>query len=68
MFIVKNASKKYNSEYALHDVNLTIGKGMNFIIGSSGSGKTTLLKMISGMDSDFDGEVFYDDKSMKELS
>lgn len=68
MFHIKNASKKYNSEYALRNINLTIGKGMNFIIGSSGSGKTTLLKIISGMDSDFDGEAFYGDKSIKGLS
>lgn len=68
MFEIKNVSKKYNSEYALRDVNLTIGKGMNFIIGSSGSGKTTLLKIISGMENDFDGEVFYSSKNIKTLS
>ena len=44
MFEIKNVSKQYNGEFALKNISLTIGKGMNFIVGASGSGKTTLLK------------------------
>lgn len=68
MFEIKNVSKQYNGEFALLNTSLTIGKGMNFIVGASGSGKTTLLKIISGMEQDFDGEVYYCDKSIKELT
>ncbi|MGL4570704.1 MAG: ATP-binding cassette domain-containing protein [Clostridium sp.] len=68
MFRLKNITKKYNQNYALNDISLSIGKGMNFIIGASGSGKTTLLKIITGMESDFDGEVYYDDKNIKKLN
>lgn len=68
MFEIKNVSKQYNGEFALKNISLTIGKGMNFIVGASGSGKTTLLKIISGMEHDFDGEVFYYGKSVKTLS
>ncbi len=68
MFQIKNVSKKYKNEYALKDVTLDIGKGVNFIIGASGSGKTTLLKILSGMEQEFDGEVFYNDKKIKNLT
>ena len=68
MFEIKNVSKQYNGEIALQNISLTIGKGMYFIVGASGSGKTTLLKIISGMERDFDGEVYYCGKSIKSLS
>ncbi|MEG1027647.1 MAG: ABC transporter ATP-binding protein, partial [Oscillospiraceae bacterium] len=68
MFEIKNVSKQYNGEFALNNVSLNIGKGLNFIIGASGSGKTTLLKLISGMEQDFDGEISYCGKSIKTLS
>ncbi|WP_346886975.1 ABC transporter ATP-binding protein [Clostridium sp. UBA1056] len=68
MFNIKNVSKKYNGEFALNNVSLTIGKGLNFIVGASGSGKTTLLKIISGMEQHFDGNVFYCGKDIKALT
>lgn len=68
MFEIKNVSKKYTSEYAIKNLNLEIGKGLNFIIGPSGSGKTTLLKIISGMDNEFEGDVFYSGKSIKNIT
>ena len=68
MFEIRNVSRKFNAEYALRNVSLTISGGMNFIIGASGSGKTTLLRILTGMDQDFEGEVFYDKVSIKGLS
>lgn len=68
MFEIKNVSKKFGGEFALRDISMTIGKGLNFIIGASGSGKTTLLKIISGMEQEFDGEVFYCGQSIKALT
>lgn len=68
MFNIKNVLKKYNGEFALNNVSLTIGKGLNFIVGASGSGKTTLLKIISGMEQHFDGNVFYCGKDIKALT
>ena len=67
MFKLKNVTKKYNEEFALNDVSLTIRSGMNFIIGASGSGKSTLLKIISGIEKDFNGEVYYENKNIQEL-
>lgn len=68
MIEIKNVSKQYENEFALHDITMTIGNGMNFIIGSSGSGKTTLLKILSGMEQDFDGVVLYCGQNSEELS
>lgn len=68
MFELKNITKKYGDEFALRTISMTIGKGMNFVVGSSGSGKTTLLKIISGMEQDFDGDVFYCGQSIKTLT
>lgn len=68
MFEIKNVSKKYKNEYAVKNLNLEIGRGLNFIIGPSGSGKTTLLKIISGMENEFEGDVFYSGKSIKNLT
>ena len=37
------------------------------IVGPSGSGKSTLLSMLAGLDIPTDGEIYYDDKSIKEI-
>lgn len=68
MFEIRNVSKQYNGGYALNAISFTMGKGLNFIVGASGSGKTTLLKIISGMEQNFDGEVIYCGKSIKQLT
>lgn|GEM_PF-3586134 len=43
-------------------------KGLNFIYGPSGSGKTTLLNIISGMDQNFEGDVYFNNQSMKRFT
>lgn len=68
MFEIKCVSKQYHGEFALHDVTMNIGRGLNFIVGASGSGKTTLLKIISGLEQDFDGDVVYCEKHIKNLT
>lgn len=68
MFVIETVSKQYGPEYALHHVSMTIGKGMNFLVGASGSGKTTLLKLMSGMEGDFEGEISYRGKSIRDVS
>ncbi|EHF1194740.1 ATP-binding cassette domain-containing protein, partial [Enterococcus faecalis] len=43
-------------------------QGLNFIYGPSGSGKTTLLNIISGMDQNFQGEVYFNHQSIKNFT
>ncbi|QVK20942.1 ABC transporter ATP-binding protein [Mycoplasmatota bacterium] len=37
------------------------------ILGQSGSGKTTLLNLIGGLDSDFSGELLFDNKTIEDF-
>ena len=68
MLTIKNVKKEYNGVFALNGINLELNTGLNFILGPSGSGKSTLLKIISGMNQDFQGDVLYKGKSIKEFS
>ena len=60
---LQNISKSYYSEaavtQALRKINLTFDTGeFVAITGESGSGKSTLLRIIGGMDSFDEGEMF----------
>jgi len=52
----------------INGVSLVIEKG-EFVsmVGRSGSGKSTLLYLLSTLDRGFTGEVFYDERSVKEM-
>ena len=51
MIKIKNLSKKYNDQYVLKNINLTLpSKGLIGISGESGSGKSTFLNALSLMD------------------
>ncbi|MCX7681082.1 MAG: ATP-binding cassette domain-containing protein [Anaerolineae bacterium] len=53
---------------ALDHVNLTIPNGQTFaIVGPSGCGKSTLLRVVAGLDTDYSGHVFYDDRDMRDV-
>lgn len=68
MLILKNINKSFENVNVLKNVNVEFKNGMNFILGPSGSGKSTLLKIISGIDKDYQGEVFYKNHSIKEFN
>lgn len=55
---LKDLSITYN-EIILDKINLEIKKGEKILIkGSNGSGKTSLLRAISGLETDYSGEIF----------
>ncbi len=65
---VVNVSKKFKNSQVLNNINLEIDKtGIYAITGESGSGKTTLLNIITGYITDFEGDVLYGDKSIKQV-
>ncbi|MGO5076005.1 ABC transporter ATP-binding protein/permease [Clostridium sporogenes] len=68
MLSLKNIRKKFGNETVLKNLSVEFTGGLNFIIGPSGSGKSTLLKLISGMDNDFDGELLFKGKSLKDFT
>ena len=46
--IVQNVTKQYDTQLALNDVSLTIGKGeIVGLLGPNGAGKSTLMKIIT---------------------
>ncbi|WP_294342598.1 ABC transporter ATP-binding protein/permease [uncultured Clostridium sp.] len=71
---LKNINKRYtldNKEtfHVLKDINVSFSKGeLVSIIGESGSGKSTLMNLIGGLDSNFEGELFVNDKDINKFS
>jgi len=65
-----NVSYQYHSAptNAVSGVSCTFEPGHLYaIVGPSGSGKSTLLSMLAGLDLPTDGDIIYDEKSLKEL-
>lgn len=55
---IKQVSKDFSGVYALKNVNMLIRPGeVTAVIGENGAGKSTLMKIISGVHTDFEGEV-----------
>lgn len=62
-----NCSADYGQGNVLKNVSLTVQEGETLvIIGSSGCGKTTLLKLVNGLLSPAEGEIFIKGKKMEE--
>jgi multiple sugar transport system ATP-binding protein len=60
--IIKNATKRFGSFVAVETLDITIeDKGFVTLLGPSGCGKTTTLRMISGLESPTEGEIYIDD-------
>lgn len=65
----KGVSYAYdNNKKILENVDVTFSKGKFYtIIGPSGSGKTTFLSLASGLDKQNSGDIYYEDKNLKEI-
>lgn len=69
MIEIKNLYLKYIREYfALYDINLKIEKGERVaFIGDAHSGRTTLLRVIAGLEKFDSGEVFLNDREVRQI-
>ena len=55
--------------YALNDVSFQVGQGETVgIIGTNGSGKSTLIKIIMGIYSDYEGEIYINKINLKDIN
>ena len=69
MIDFKNASYSYTGGELLLDMSLKIASGaFYFITGPSGSGKTTFLNIIGLLDSEFEGNFYYNNKNISACS
>ena len=67
MIEYKNVVLRYTDTDILKDVNLRIEQGeFMVLVGPSGSGKTTMLKMINRLLEPTDGNIYMDEKRIKD--
>lgn len=65
---IRNLTRTIAGRNILEGIELELAEGEFFaLVGPSGSGKSTLLKMISGIDSPTQGEVWLDGKEITHL-
>ncbi len=64
-----NVYKSYGSKEVLTDNNLEVKKGeIHALVGKNGAGKTTLVKIISGVLTDYTGDIIFNGKNINKLS
>ena len=66
---IENLCKAFGTQNVLTNINISFpNKGMVAIVGQSGSGKSTLLNLISALDDDYSGKIYFKNKSIKTYS
>ena len=61
--VIKNLEKSFGDNKVINNFNISINDGEFIVlVGPSGCGKSTLLRMISGLESINQGEIFLDTK------
>lgn len=66
---VEHIGKRFGGVVALADVNLSIRKGETCcLVGENGSGKSTLIKIISGVYTPDEGDIYINDRHYKKLT
>jgi len=66
MLTAKNISKQFAGVTALKDVSITLQSGMvTAIIGENGAGKSTLMKILSGVHTQYGGDILLGGRPVK---
>ena len=66
--IIKNLEKSFGENKVINNFNIDIKDGEFIVlVGPSGCGKSTLLRMVSGLESIDQGEIFLDTKLINNL-
>ena len=65
---IKNVAKRFGDYQALSDINLEIAdQEFMVLLGASGCGKTTLLRIVAGLETQSEGEVWIGDRRIDHL-
>ena len=65
---LENLVKRYGSVQVLHGINLELEENeFTVLVGLSGCGKSTILRMIAGLETVTEGEIYVDDKPISHL-
>ena len=67
MIELKNVTKRYNDLVVLDNITLSLKSGLIGLCGKSGTGKSTLLNIISLLDEEYEGEVYYNSINLKNI-
>lgn len=63
---MRQVSKRFPGVLALDRVNLSAYRGeVHGIVGENGAGKTTLMKILSGVHTEYEGEIFLDGEPVR---
>jgi ribose transport system ATP-binding protein len=66
MLVAKNITKQFAGVTALNNVTIELYPGkVNAIIGENGAGKSTLMKILSGVYTDYQGSILYNDQTLR---
>ncbi len=68
---LRNVSFSYpgTKKKVLEHINLKIEAGRHYaIVGGNGAGKTTLIKLLAGLYPDFEGDILFNEKSIRDFN
>lgn len=73
ILILKDVAYRYadalKDDYVFKNINYSFEQGKVYAIkGKSGSGKTTLLSLLSGLETNYEGTIIYDNKDLKKIN
>ncbi|WP_249962940.1 ferric ABC transporter ATP-binding protein [Histophilus somni] len=67
--VLKNITKSFGKSVVIDNLNLSIKRGsMVTLLGPSGCGKTTVLRLVAGLESPTEGEIFIDGEDVTKSS
>lgn len=66
---VEGIKKRFGGVTALKDVSFSIGKGESLtLVGENGSGKSTMIKIISGVYTPDEGDIYFNGQHYKKMT